>query len=155
MILEKQNLQLNNVLSLRNKMDQEQINKVLSYLNNYLNENDIERGCFITTTYSIEDIGGKQILDFEILCPVKKISQLPKDFIIKPIFKLTNALKLSHYGNPQMLQDSIQQLISYSNSKRYTPITPLYNVTVKEPGSSNVMEKFQIDLYLGITENIL
>lgn len=155
MILVNQKLELKNVLSYRGVMNTEEINQKLFILEKFIKDNNLKKGYMITTTYSMELVDGQQKLDIEILCSVEQLKSIPDDFMLKPIFRLTNALKISHYGNPALLQNRAQQLIEYANTKCYTPITSIYNVTVVEPKSKEDIENMQIDLYLGVSDNIL
>lgn len=153
MIFEHQFLEMKNVLSYRNKMTQKEVNNKLIEFHNIIS--DIKLGNIVTTTYSVEIVREEKIFDIEILCPIELCISIPNGYTLKPVFKLTNALKLTHYGNPQYMQKSIQAVIDYANTKGYTPITSIYNVSIIEPNSMEEMDKMQMDIYLGITENII
>ena len=62
---------------------------------------------------------------------------------------------MRHAGNPALLQNSADELNAYILANALTPITVGYNVTVKEPASPQDVENMIIDMYVGISLNIL
>ncbi len=144
---------MQNVISYREKMTNERLNEVMKTLNSFITENKLNKnGCITTTTYAIESSG---IMDIEIFCPVDRECSVPDGFNFKPIFRLSNALKTTHTGNPATLQTSVNELMEYMKNNNLTPITSLYNVTVKEATTPLEIDTMVVDLYLGVTDNIL
>lgn len=154
-IYENQTYEIYDVISIRRKMDYQDVKQELINLDIFLSTHNIERGSIITVTHGIERGSDKQVLDFEILCSIKPKTILPEFYEYKPIFRITNALKIIHYGNPNSLQIDSQKLLDYAKEKNLTPITGLYCVTVNQIKSLDEIDKMEVDIYLGITSNIL
>lgn len=94
-------------------------------------------------------------MDIEVLIPLDKKIATYSDFKFKPLFRLNNAVKIRHEGNPAMLQNSANELMQYINSHDLMPITAGYNVTVREPASQNDVDNMIVDMYVGVCDNIL
>lgn len=155
-ILTNQTYEMNNVISYRAKMTQKEMNNAMNRLMTLIKDNGLTKSGYITTsTFSIEKIDNTELIDIEILCPVDKICRLPQEYTFKPIFRLLNAVKITHKGNPANLQATANLLISYINENKLTPITSMYNVTVCEPKSPADIDNMVVDMYIGVTENIL
>jgi effector-binding domain-containing protein len=155
-ILTNQTYEMKNVISYREKMIVEKVNSVLKQLSDYITEKGLQKsGCVTTTTFSIENQDGQQLMDMEILCPVDKETDVPTGFAFKKEFKLTNALKIQHKGNPVGMQDSANALLAYMQENKYTPISSVYNVTVQEPVAPQDADNMIVDMYISVTENIL
>jgi effector-binding domain-containing protein len=73
----------------------------------------------------------------------------------KPVVLLTNALKIEHKGNPANLQETINVLLKYIEERKLTQITTGYNVVVKEASNPEFVDDMIIDVYVGISPNIL
>lgn len=146
-------LRLENVLSLRKKMTQTEINEEIININRFFESRGIEKqGPFMTTTYAIEQ---NNLFDMEILVPMNKAVELPQKYVFKPVFKLVNAIYVRHKGNPSLLQTVYNEIYAYIHNNKLQPITPAYNVTVKEITPGMNMDDVVIDIYIGISPNIL
>lgn len=151
-----QTYEMNNVISYRAKMTQQEMNDTMSRLGAFIKENGLTKnGCVTTTTFSVENVSGAQIMDIEILCPVDIACDVPQGFTFKPKFRLNNAAKITHKGSPANMQNSVNELIGYLNQNKLTPITSLYNVTVNEPKSPADIDSMVVDMYIGVSNNIL
>ncbi|MGN0606778.1 MAG: AraC family transcriptional regulator [Oscillospiraceae bacterium] len=151
-----QTYEMKNVISYRAKMTQQEVNDVMNNLGTFIQNNGlIQSGCVTTTTFSVENADVSQLMDIEILCPVDKVCEVPQGFKFKPEFRLSNAAKITHKGNPANMQESVNKLISYLNQNKLTPVTSLYNVTVNEPKTPMDIENMVVDMYIGVTDNIL
>lgn len=151
-----QTYEMNNVISYRAKMTQQEMNDIMNRLGAFIKDKGLTKNGYVTTTtFSVENVSGTQLMDIEILCPVDKACDVPPGFAFKPKFKLTNAAKITHTGNPANMQASANELISYINQNKLTPITSLYNVTVNEPKSPTDIDNMVVDMYIGVSENIL
>lgn len=156
MIELNQTYEMSNVISYRAKMTQQEVNDTMNRLGAFIKDNGLTKsGCVTTTTFSVENVSGTQLMDIEILCPVDKVCDVPQGFTFKPEFKLNNAAKITHNGNPANMQESVNELIGYLNQKKLTPITSLYNVTVNEPKSPPDIGSMVVDMYVGVSNNIL
>lgn len=105
MIKENQQLILENVLSFRDKMTQQQMQKEMVKIGQLLKRLDVRKnGPIVTATYSVEQIGNEQVMDIEILISLDRKVELPKEYTLKPIIKIVNALYIRHEGHPARLQ---------------------------------------------------
>ena len=147
---------MKNVISYRAKMTQKEMNIAMNRLMTLINDNGLTQSGYITTsTFSIEKVGSIELIDIEILCPVDKICRLPQEYTFKPVFRLANAVKITHKGDPVNLQETANLLISYINENKLTPITSMYNVTVREPKSPVDVDNMVVDMYIGVSDNII
>ncbi len=148
--------EMKNVISYRAKMTQREVNDVMNRMGEFIQENGLNKsGCVTTTTFTVENTGGTQLMDIEILCPVDKACDVPQGFTFKHEFRLSNAAKITHKGNPANMQESVNKLIGYLNQNKLTPVTSLYNVTVNEPKTPMDIDNMVVDMYIGVTDNIL
>jgi effector-binding domain-containing protein len=155
-IKDNQLLEMTNVLFYRAKMTQQEINISISNIEPVLKENGANKNGYVTTSiFSIEIIDGRQVMDIEILVPIDKEIAAPSGYVFKKHFKLSNAVKIRHEGNPAFLQNSGATLMKYISDNGLTPITSGYNVTVKEPSSQMDIENMIVDIYVGVSSNIL
>ena len=155
-ILIGQSYEMKNVISYRAKMTQKEMNIAMNRLMTLINDNGLTQSGYITTsTFSIEKVDSTELIDIEILCPVDKICRLPQEYTFKPVFRLANAVKITHKGDPVNLQETANLLISYINENKLTPITSMYNVTVREPKSPVDVDNMVVDMYIGVSDNIL
>ncbi|KOA19071.1 hypothetical protein CLHOM_25740 [Clostridium homopropionicum DSM 5847] len=156
MILEKQELKLSNLISLRKKMTQQEMVLEMKKLGEYIKEQGSEKnGPVLTATFGIEQRGFEQILDIEILIPLNKEIEAINTYKLKKEFFLTNALKITHIGNPVLLQNTYNELNEYIQEKCVQPITAAYNVTLKDIVDSSKMDEAVIDIYIGLNPNKL
>jgi len=147
---------MENVISFRGKVTQQQMSQVIKEMEQIISENSAEKkGCSVTSTFSIENNGLQPVMDVEILIPLNKEIRVPSDYKFKPIFRLNNAVKIRHQGNPAMLQNSANELMKYIADHKLTPITTGYNVTVQEPTNPNDINSLIVDMYVGVSDNIL
>lgn len=155
-ITEHNTLDLNNLISIRATMRQSDLLQVVQEINRVIEESTTEKkGQFITGVYSSRMEDEEMEIDVEVLCPVKQRISLPDGYTFKPIFHLADALKLEYQGHPKDSQAAIQELMKYINDQNLTPITPMYNVTTYEPKSKEELDRFAMELYIGVSENIL
>lgn len=155
-ITENCKLEMENVISFRGKVTQQQMSQIVKEMEQIISENSAEKkGSSATATFAIENNGSQPIMDIEILIPLNKEIHVPSDYKFKPIFRLNNAVKVRHQGNPAMLQNSANELMKYIADHQLTPITTGYNVTVQEPTNQNDVDSLIIDMYVGVSYNIL
>lgn len=155
-ITENCKLEMENVISFRGKVTQQQMSQIVKEMEQIISENSAEKKVFsATATFAIENNGSQPIMDIEILIPLNKEIHVPSDYKFKPIFRLNNAVKIRHQGNPAMLQNSANELMKYISDHQLTPITTGYNVTVQEPTNQNDVDSLIVDMYVGVSDNIL
>lgn len=142
-----------NVLSLRKKIRQEEMNIEMNKIGNFFKTNGIKKsGPVITTTYAVVEDG---VLDIEILVPMDKAIELPTEYRFKPVFKLVNALRVRHEGDPTLLQGIYNEMIDYIKKNNLQQITTGYNVTIKDIEEGMNLDEWVIDVYIGVSENLL
>lgn len=61
----------------------------------------------------------------------------------------------NYFGNPALMQNTANELMAYIKNKGLMPITAGYNVTVQEPSSPTDMDSLIVDMYIGVSDNIL
>lgn len=155
-ITENNTLEMKNVVSFRGKVTQQKMEEVMRNFENLIQENKAcKTGPTVTATYAVENEFGQSVMDIEVLIPLDKKIATYSDFKFKPLFRLNNAVKIRHEGNPAMLQNSANELMQYINSHDLMPITAGYNVTVREPASQNDVDNMIVDMYVGVCDNIL
>ncbi|HOA80565.1 MAG TPA: AraC family transcriptional regulator [Defluviitaleaceae bacterium] len=149
-------INFSNLLSLRKKITQEQFNNEMVKISGIFESNQVKKsGPIITTTFMVETINGENYFDMEILVPMDRKVDLPSDYNFKQLFKIVNAVYVRHEGNPAFLQKVYDEMLLYITKNSLQQITPAYNVTVKDllPGMS--ADELVIDVYIGVSENIL
>lgn len=100
-ITTNQTYEMINVISYRAKMTQAQVTQIMKQLSDFISENVLTKsGCITTSTFAVENINNQIVMDIELLCPVDRDITLPAGFIFKPVFRLNNAVKIVHTGNP-------------------------------------------------------
>ncbi len=155
-IIEHQTLEMNNVLSYRGKMTQAEIMEKSKEMDELMKAAGASKTAPVaTTTFAIEQSARGPIMDVEILIPLDKSFALPSGYVWKPHFLLTNALMIQHIGNPSTLQNSVNELNAYMMEHRLVPISTGYNVTVKEAKTPSEMDNMEVDIYVGISPNLL
>jgi effector-binding domain-containing protein len=156
MILENQELKLNNLISLRKKITQQEMPVEMQKLSKFITEKGAQKsGPMITATFAMEQNNFGQFLDIEILVPLDKEIEATGEYTFKKQFLLTNALKATHTGNPALLQNTYNLINSYIIANKLQPITASYNVTVKDVIDPSKIDELVIDIYVGLNPCIL
>lgn len=155
MIQTGQELNYKNLLSFRKLMTQDEMKKEMKYLENFLKENELKIvGPKISTTFSVNQ-AIVPTMDIEILIPIDGSFTETEKYKLKDIFKLTNAIKVTHKGNPQGLQQNVLLIQKYIQEKKLTPIAGLYTVNINEVTIPDEFENYEAHLYLSISPNII
>ena len=156
MILENQELKLNNLISIRKKITQQEMAVEMQKLGKFINEKGAQKaGPLLTVTFAIEQNNFGQVLDMEILVPLDKEIEVTGEYTFKRQFLLTNALKATHTGNPALLQNTYNLINAHIIENKLQPITASYNVTVKDVMDPSKIDEVVIDIYVGINPCIL
>lgn len=143
-------LEVENLLSVRDKFRQQELSRIASELETQVRAAGAEKtGYPISVTYGVEG----EWIDAEILLPInKRIPSIGK-YVFKEKLLITNALQAKHIGNPTELQLTCNELNRHIIDNKLVPITAGYNVTRRvdmlNPNNS------EIDVYVGISPNIL
>lgn len=155
-IEKNKSLRYENLLSLRKKMTQAQVQEEMMKIGSLLNETGARKnGSIVTATFSVENGDGQPILDMEILVPLDRPAILPQPYILKPVFQLVNAVYARHQGNPNLLQNTYHELLQYITNNQMQQITAAYNVNVNDLQPGQSLEEMIIDVYIGINPSIL
>jgi len=155
-IKKNKELKMENVLSLRKKLKQDELNNEINIIQNFFIDNKIKRGGpLVTAIFNVEQVNGEQIIDIEILVPMDKKNVLPEKYNFKENFHLTNAVYARHEGNPAFLQQTYNELIKFINDNNLQQITSAYNVYINDLASIDNLDAMIIDIYIGINPNIL
>lgn len=149
-IRENQELIMENVLSFRGKITQHQMQEKMVKIGRVFQDSGVQKNGPVTTaTYTVEQVGVEQLMDIEILVPLDRKAELPKEYTIKPIIKIVNALSIRHEGHPGRLQETINRLNEYILKNEKQVITATYNVTVKDAMKQEELDEMIIDVYVG------
>lgn len=134
MLIEKRKeLRIENLLSLRKKMTQAEVNTEMMKIGKMFEEKGIKKnGPVITATFAIETIGGQPLLDMEILVPMDKNVELTGEYRAKELFHMVNAVYARHKGNPATLQNTYNEMMAFIQQNNLQQITAGYNVNVKD-----------------------
>ncbi|ADL50580.1 transcription activator effector-binding protein [Clostridium cellulovorans] len=144
-----------NLLSFRKTLTQAELQEEMKKIEEFLNKNNLKKnGPTITTTYSVNQ-AMIPTMDFEVLIPLEGNMPFSDTYKVKKEFKLVNALKVSHIGNPAGIQQTVMGVQKYIKENNLQPITSLYNVTINEVKSVEEMDKLHVDMYIGLNPNIV
>lgn len=149
-IRQGETLEMENLMSFRGKVRQQELEKIGNDLELQVKTSGAERiGYPISVTYGMEG----ELIDVEVLLPINKRIPSSGKYVFKEKLLITNALMVKHVGNPAGLQAVCNELNSYIMENKLVPITVGYNVTRKvdmlNPNNT------EIDVYVGISPNIL
>ncbi|WP_042337653.1 DUF5085 family protein [Bacillus andreraoultii] len=154
-IQKDQSIKYENLVSLRKKLFQEEIQPELIKLAEYMKNKNVQRkGPMISTTYDVEEVDGKQLLDMEFLFPVNQNIDLPEDYRFKPIFHLVHAIYKRHIGAAETLEETYNELHAYMKENQLQQITSGYNININEKEAAAGKTPI-IDVYIGVNPSIL
>ncbi len=143
-------------MSCRKRMTQAQLNETMGEIGSLLHRLEVRpAGPVVTTTFSLTQTAEGAVMDAELLVPLDRPVECPPGYQIKPHFLLANAVKLRHMGNPAYLQQSTNELTDFIRANDLTPITTSYNVTVQGAAAPAELDNMIVDIYVGVSPNIL
>lgn len=155
-ITENVTLEMENVLSFRGKVTQQQINEIAKEIERMIRENAAQKnGASVSVTFAVDRSGSEPLIDIEFLTPLNKRFDVRRPYQFKPKFRLKNAVKIRHAGSPATLQNAANELMRYISEHGFTPVTAGYNVTVREPKDAADINNMIVDIYIGVNDNIL
>jgi hypothetical protein len=155
-IEENQELILENLLSFRLKAAQTELQTAAARVGQFVETQARKNGPTISVTWGIEQGEvGQPVLDTEILIPLEGDFTPPEGCTRKPLLKIVNAVKVRHTGNPAMLQTTLNLLTMHISQRNLTPITSAYIVTVKEVKTAEELNGAIMDVYIGVSPNVL
>ena len=155
-ILEKQELRMSNVLSRRGKFSMTEVQAEMEKIGALLGTLGVSmKGNIVTATFATYNASGGTVIDAEILVPLDGSVNAPEGYTFKPEFRLVNALKVRHADTHVQLDVSVEKINAYIAEKKLTPITPVYNVMMSNSATQGDMAGVMIDIYVGVSPNIL
>ena len=155
-IRENQELHMTNVLSMRKRVTAQDLQQEMERIGHFVKSNGLRRiGPKVTATFAVAMENGRQIMDVEVLIPLDRPFDPPEGCVYKPLFRLVNAVTIQHIGNPATLQDTYNTLLAYIQEHQLQAITPGYNVAVQEVETPDKIDQLIVDVYIGVSHNIL
>ncbi len=101
-------LLVDNLLTLRCKMNPMELEDTIRAMHNYCDIQKIEKlGSLISVTHGVELKGSVQVMDVELMIPVASSDLVSSLYHIKPRLKIMNALYVRYEGNPLGIQFNI------------------------------------------------
>lgn len=147
---------MDNVLSLRKKMTQPEIQQALMEMGNTIKSLGASKaGLLVTSTFGMEQTANVPMLDMEILVPLDKEVTAYEPYTFKKLFHLKYAVHARHEGNPQLLQNTLNQMMEYIKSNKFTQITSVYSVNIKELQPGDSLDSMVTDLYIGVSPSVV
>lgn len=155
-ILTNQKLYMKNVLSFRDELSPYELQRKMESVSSFIESGSYKTtGPSVSATYNVEQRGNEQILDMEIFIPLDKPFTPPEGWEYKSEFRLANLVSIRHYGDPADMQTTANSLMEYLQENGLRPTTCAYNVTVQEPESPTDIDQMIVDIYIGVSSNIL
>ncbi|WP_242835573.1 hypothetical protein [Ruminiclostridium josui] len=94
-------------------------------------------------------------MDMEILIPIDKNFEFSGEYIFKPLFHIFDAVYARHEGNPATLQNTYNEILAFIQQNKLQQITAGYNVQVKDLLPGMTADEMAIDVYIGVSRNVL
>lgn len=155
-IIENVSLEMENVLSYRGKVTQQQMMQITKEMQRIIDSNNAHKTLSgVSATFAVDTTNPVSMMDVEIMCPLDKPIAVSAPYVLKPVFRLRNAVKIRHTGNPALMQNTANELMAYLKDNGLMPITASYNVTVQEPSTPTSFDNLIVDMYVGVNDNIL
>lgn len=152
-IVEDVKIEMDNVLSIKGEFTQQDIPSVVKDIKKIISDSGAsENGRMVTATYSVDSDG---TMDMEILVPLDKEIVAPAGYEFKPIFRLRNAIKVVHRGDPALLQESADELMKHIENRGLMQITVGYSVLINSPANMQNLEDYCSEIYVGVCDNVL
>lgn len=139
-----------NFVTLRKKMNQLELQQTVISMGNQFKEQVLPGSEYIiTTTFSAEIVKGEQIVDTEILIPLKEEIKVEAPFVFKGKIKIEHALYTKLEEDISQVGSLMEQVNSYVIDNKLTPITSAYIIQSKQGNGVG------IEVYLGLSPNVL
>ena len=149
-IKEGQKLEVNNLLSFRGKVRQDEIEKIGKDMESYVGRMGAKKvGNPITATFLVDN----DLIDFEILIPIDISIESSQKYTFKERLLISNALNVNCTGNFNRMQHVFNELNEYILIHKLKTITVAYSV-IKNANTDN-LDKMENCIYIGIDPNVL
>lgn len=156
MVVAEQELKLENVLSIRKKMTQEEIQAEIIKIGSFLDQQRVNKnGPIVTATFGLEYENGQPLLDMEILVPLDRAIQAEAPYTFKNVFHLVHAIHSRYTGNMALLQNAYNEMLDYVNRNNLHQITVAYNAQTNELVQGQPGSDMTVDIYIGINPSKL
>ena len=128
-IIEHQDIQLNNLISYNTKVKHSDILKLTQYISDNLHVLDLKKNDNII--FAEKDHVNDEMVNVEILIPVKGKIEKCREYDYKPIFKLNNAVIIRHEGNLNDLPQTENILHNFIKEHDFQASTQPYYIVVR------------------------
>ena len=152
------NLYSENLFSFRGTIAQRDMASIMNEMKTIINENGASvNGQLITATHSVNQENGRVLMDVEIMYPIDKTIELQSNskYRMKPMIKLNNAVCARYEGHPAMVNQAVAELNKYISVNGLVPITTCYNVMVRDVNNPAEINDMIIEMYIGVSGNVL
>lgn len=150
-IIENKGFEINNLFCFEGVLTNREFQEKIIEMNKEMKKNNSEitdHFVFSMDEYHVED--GIEKIKFGIYFPVNKKFQTPEDYGFRDCLKVENAVKLKHIGNPNVINNRIDEIMMYIQDKGYQRKTPIYIVTIKDAKSALDIEDMITEIYVGV-----
>ncbi|MDQ6422288.1 hypothetical protein RB620_22935 [Paenibacillus sp. LHD-117] len=150
-----ESLSFDNVASYRERILQNQVNKEFNlFMRTIQSAGAKKNGPLITTTHQIETTPEKTLVDVEFLVPLDRSIPLDGKYKFKPTFKIAHSLKVTHYGDPRLIEHAYNHVVQYIEENNLNQITSFYNISRNDENIAQGEEPIT-DIMVGINPSIL
>lgn len=136
-------------ISIRKKLDQMELQNLITETTNQYKDYLSDDKYLITTTFSVEVIGGKEIMDVEVLIPLREELNLQEPYLYKDKIRIENSLYVKLEEDVSRLNNVLANINTYIIENKLQPITTAY--IVQSMNNTGV----EIEIYLGLSNNLL
>lgn len=145
-IIEHQDIQLNNLISYNTKVKHSDILKLTQYISDNLHVLDLKKNDNII--FAEKDHVNDEMVNVEILIPVKGKIEKCNEYDYKPIFKLNNAVIIRHEGTLENLPQTESILHDFIKEHNFETSTAPYYIVIRN--STKYSDDCIIDICIGI-----
>lgn len=143
-----------NLLSYRTRIDSNELDNLLVYVQNSLDALELKVNGNIILSISEKIIEkNKQIYGVEILIPVDKQFESTGQYVYKPTFKLVNAISYRFYGNCRGFAEVETKLSNYIKAHNMNAVTGLYYIMQSKETDKCSLQYW--DAYVAVNENVV
>ena len=143
---------VSNLVSFRKTMDATDVQMYVEQIFTYIDSCGAKRlGGNIMLTHSA--IGDS--VDMELYFPIDIEIPSAGEFVFLPQLQVDNCVRITHKGDPQLLQQTAEQLNDYMVVNSLTPLSGGYMVSVREVLHPADMDLFEADVYVPVCVGVM